>query len=167
MRTQFEPDYRAAAAAVVQANTYADPMSSGPLPAEPTYLERVRAAVTGTAAASYTDLIAGIIDARPEGCDSARDLPELAHEDLALVLRRYPTMALDAFAEADPDVGAMLAERLGDTGKTVSERYSHVGLCVVGCLRAYAKFLVLRDVQALHERNRQLDSLEGPLEVVA
>jgi hypothetical protein len=109
---------------------------------------------------AYPDLLYRIADSRLNGVDSVRDLPELTLEDLAAVLKHYPTAFMESIAEADPDVSTFCADRLGDTAKKVTERYSHIGLLVVGFVRAYVRGIVLRDVQALIERNREADALE-------
>jgi hypothetical protein len=111
---------------------------------------------------TYRGVIARIADAAPaEGFHSVRDLPELSLEDLAAVLQHYPAAFCDSIAESEPDLSALCIDRLGDSRKTVSDRYSHIGLCVVGFIRGYVRPLVLRDVQALLERQREADSIEA------
>ncbi len=111
---------------------------------------------------TYAGLLLRILDRAPEGgFTTVRDLPDLSLEDLAVVLKRYPTAFIDSIADADPELSHLCIDRLGDTGKQVSERYSHVGLLVVGFIRGYVRALVLRDVQTQCERNRDADSIEA------
>lgn len=106
--------------------------------------------------ANYRDLLERIAEDHPNGIDSVRDLPELSLEDLAATLKHYPAAFIEALADADPDLGSMVTDRLGDTTQKVTERYQHVGLVIIGSLRAYLKPLVARDVQAEIERQREL-----------
>lgn len=111
---------------------------------------------------TYSGLVAQLAENVPEhGYQTVRDLPELSLEDLAAALQHYPTAFADCVSETEPDLSKLCCERLGDTRKKVSERYAHVGLCVVGFIRAYLRPLVLRDVQLQIERNRDADAIEA------
>lgn len=109
---------------------------------------------------SYQDLLERLADL-PHARDftSARDLPELTLADLGTILTHAPLLFLEALADTDPDLAALCADRLDNIRKP-SEVYAHVGLIIVGAIRAYVKPLVLRDVQALLERNREADAIE-------
>ncbi len=107
----------------------------------------------------YHDLLDRIAEWTPHA-SSVRDLPELSLNDLAVALRQHPGAFLDALADGDPPAVELCAERLGDTRQKASVRYAHVGLVVVGALRAYLRDLILKDVQALLERRRELNALE-------
>jgi len=105
---------------------------------------------------SYRDLLERIAEECPNGLDSLRDLPELSLDDLAAALKHYPAAFVEAIADADPDLGAMITERLGDTTQKVTERYAKIGLVIVGSIRAYLKSIVARDAQQEIERQREL-----------
>lgn len=119
-------------------------------------------AVAGTTAQlAYRDLLKRLAESAPEGgYSSLRALPELSLEDLAATLAFYPTAFMDSVADADPDLGTLVTDRLGDTTKKFTERYVHVGVCVVGVIRAYVKGLVLRDVLLECEKLREADAIE-------
>lgn len=109
---------------------------------------------------TYSGLIAQITQhAGPDGIHSARQLPELSLEHLALVLQHYPDAFVESMADANPDIRDLCIERLGNSAQTVSQRYAHVGLLVVGYIRGYVRGLVLRDVQRQWECNRRHDAI--------
>lgn len=111
---------------------------------------------------TYRDLVQKIAESLPLGATSVRDLPELTLEDLGTVLKHYPAAFAESVCEVDPDLAGLCADRLSDTRtKKPLDRYSQIGLCVVGYIRAYVRSLVLRDVQLEIERMRRLDALEG------
>lgn len=141
-------------------NTYVQPalrepaqsLGTGPLEPEPAQ----------PIAVAYRDLVATLAEQLPMA-DSIRDLPEHTHAQLATVLRQYPSALIDSLAEIEPDAATLIADRLAAAHDHLVNAYQHVGLCVVGIVRAYLKELVLRDMQAKVERNRELDALEDRL----
>lgn len=107
---------------------------------------------------NYRALLSRIAESSPDAT-SVRDLPELTLADLGLVLKHYPNAFIEALAD-EPAVAELCADRLGDTIQKVTERYSHVGLVIVGAIRCYLKPLVLRDVQLEIERQREAHAVE-------
>lgn len=95
-----------------------------------------------------------------DGFHSVRQLPELTLDDIGAFLTHYPEAFAEAIADAEPDVSRMSVERLRNTAQPDSERYAHVGLCVIGFIRGYVRGIVLRDVQAQTARNRELDAFD-------
>jgi hypothetical protein len=87
------------------------------------------------------------------------DLPELFLQDLAVVLKHYPTLFMDAIAEADP----VLAEEVVDAlnrDRSILQRQQTVGFFVIASLRNYLLKIVLRDVQLEVERLREAAAIE-------
>jgi hypothetical protein len=119
-------------------------------------------AVAGTTAQlAYRDLLKRLAESAPEGgYSSLRALPELSLEDLAATLAFYPTAFMDSVADADPDLGTLCIERLNESRQKASDRYTHIGLLVVGYVRNYVKGLVLRDVLLECERLREAEAIE-------
>lgn len=111
--------------------------------------------------AKYTDLIQRIAD-RPDAAEltAPRDI-DLTLEDLAATLMQHPTAFAESVCQGDPMLAELCIDRLGDAAKPVSDRYAHIGLLVVGFVRAYVRGLVLKDVRALIERRRTADSIEA------
>lgn len=111
--------------------------------------------------ADYVDLIQRIAE-RPDAdqISAPRDIT-LTLEDLAATLMQHPTAFAESMCQGDPVLAELCIDRLGDATKPDSERYAHIGLCVVGFVRAYVRALVLKDVRALIERRREADSIEG------
>jgi hypothetical protein len=109
---------------------------------------------------SYRDLLERIAESTPDA-SSVRDLPDLSLEDLAAALKHYPAAFIEALADGDPAVAELCSERLSDTTQKMTERYSHVGLVIVGAIRCYLKPLILRDVQLEVERQRAAQAIEG------
>lgn len=108
---------------------------------------------------TYRDLLSTIAESAPDAT-SVCDLPDLSNQDLGTILKHNPLLFLEALADTDPDLAALCADRLDNIRKP-SEVYAHIGLIVLGAIRAYVKPLLLRDVQALLERNREADSIEA------
>lgn len=108
---------------------------------------------------SYPALLERLADSTDSSVTSVRDLPELALEDLATVLQHYPGAFIESMAEFD--VSAKLtADYLADAAKSPSNRYALIGIVLTGAIRHYVLPLILRDLQALLERRRELDALE-------
>lgn len=111
---------------------------------------------------TYAGVIARLAESdEAPSFSSARDLPELSLEELAAALRHYPSAFIEALCESDPVINGLCTDRLADTTQKTTERYAHVGLVIVGAIRAYVRGLVLRDVLALIERRREADSIEA------
>jgi hypothetical protein len=109
---------------------------------------------------TYRGVITRIADAAgPEGFSRVKDLPELSLEELAAVVRHYPATFIEAMADYDLELRDLTADTLDDNARPL-DRYRLIGVHIVGALRLYVLPLVLRDVQAQCELNREADAIE-------
>lgn len=106
---------------------------------------------------AYADLIQRLAESTPEAT-APRDL-DLTLADLGTILTHRPQLFVEALADTDPDLNALCADRLAAV-KPPSQVYGHLGLILTGAIRSYVLPLVLKDVLALLERNRELDAIE-------
>jgi hypothetical protein len=86
-------------------------------------------------------------------------LPELSHAELGAVLQFYPEVWLEALAERDMELRAILVQTLM-LAASPQNRQTLVGLEIIETMRRYALPLVLRDVQAQVELDRECARLD-------
>jgi len=107
----------------------------------------------------------GLVQRLAEHPDAAtfrvpKDLPELSLEELAAVVRHYPACFIEAMADYDLELRDLTADTL-DVNARFIDRYRLIGVHIVGALRLYVLPLVLKDIQAQCELNREADSIEA------
>jgi hypothetical protein len=109
---------------------------------------------------TYRGVLQRIAEARPNGLDTLADLPPLTLPELSAVLAQYPQSLFDALADSE-DISHQLTGALVRAGRPITQTYAIIGMTLVAAVRVYVMPIVLKDVQAFIERQREADSIEA------